>query len=417
MRMRTRRSGAGGDGAMAVAGKRVRRLAGVLLLAAAPVAGQSPPATPDAYALSSGGRLYVGNGTRVIAKVPAADPTAPARDVPAPIAAGGPLVLDERTLVGDVVARGDATMRLLAEVRGDLLVTEGDVRLSNQAHVTGALTAGGDVVVGLGANVGGALVARRGRVNVGRLARVAGDVFAGGEFHGERDVVVGAPGTTVEVRGATTLRDRGEYFATIVHEGAFTLVGGTPLLHAPVVAVAPGTLATPVMPDWRLDPLVLPDVDAPAGDVVVDRRPGGVTLPPGRYGRLLLVQQAVLRLAAGVYEIDGLVAQSDARLVVDVADPAARVEVRARHDVRPGRRFVVDLETADPGVRRTRASRILTTTGGSFRGASDVVWAGAVAAARGFALGRHATLLGTAWAHDRVDVGRDGTIVWLLPSP
>src|SRR6185369_13824281 len=145
----------------------------------------TPPTDPSAFVVSAGGNLYVGNGTRV----------------PGPVGANGSLSLDERVRVPLAVARRDVKMRLLGQVDGDLLSVGGAVQLANQVHVGGTLMADRDVVVGVSARVDGDVVATDGDVRVVRLASVAGDVYADHDFRGDRDVVVGSPGSRVEVRG------------------------------------------------------------------------------------------------------------------------------------------------------------------------------------------------------------------------
>src|SRR6185369_12859635 len=184
----------------------------------------TPPTDPSAFVVSAGGNLYVGNGTRV----------------PGPVGANGSLLLDERVRVPLAVARRDVKMRLLGQVDGDLLSVGGAVQLANQVDV----------------------VATDGDVRVVRLASVAGDVYADHDFRGDRDVVVGSPGSRVEVRGDAVIRDRSEYFAAIAYEGTLSVLGvGEPVFHASVTAMAPGTLAAPSMPSWKLESAALPSAD------------------------------------------------------------------------------------------------------------------------------------------------------------
>jgi len=394
-------------------------IAALVAMLAVPSLGaeSAPPTTPNAYAVAAGGSLYLGNTTRVVARTPPPTPDARPSDTPTSVATNGTLLLDERVEVADAYARRGAKLRLLADVHGDLVVPEGAVQLSNRARVRGDLLARRDVIAGVSSRVDGAVAATDGAVKVVRLARLAGDVFAKTEFRGERDVVVGASGTTIDVVGSVVLRDRGEYFGTIEHEGPITMLGGVPpILHAPVVQVAHGTLAAPAMPDWRLDPVVVDDADPSADDRTIAAVPGGTLLPPGRYGAIVLAQEAVLRLAPGVYDVASFAAQSDAQVVVDVADPDARVELRVKKNVEPGRRFVVDVGAAGEAGRQARASRIRTVVGGSFRGGQDAIWAGAIVAKGGIALGKHTRLWGSLASGGDVAVGRDSTIVWVPPA-
>ncbi len=415
MRAIRRRTERHGDARMPRVGTRVRLTMAVVLLAAVPAAAADVPSSaPRDFALSADGDLYLGNATRVVTRTPAAEPDAAPTDVPAPIAANGSLLLDERTLVGDAIARRDAKLRLLAEVAGDLVVTDGKVQLAGQAHVRGAVLADAGVVAGISSRVDGDLAAARGSVRIVRLARVRGNVFARREFRGDRDVVVGAPGTTVETPGAVLLRDRGEYFASILYEGTLTFVGtGEPTLRASVTQVSPGTLAAPAMPAWRLERLTLADADPGSQDVTVTKQSGDVTLVPGRYGRVVLGQESVVHLAPGAYDLDELQAQSDVRVVVEVADPTARVELRVRGDVRAGRRFAMDLGLRSDAERQARASRIRTVVGGTFRGDQDVVWAGEILAGKSIVLGKRTILIGGAWSRGDLDVGRDSRVIWV----
>jgi predicted acyltransferase (DUF342 family) len=364
--------------------------------AAADVA--TPPTDPSAFVVSAGGNLYVGNATRV----------------PGPVGANGSLLLDERVRVPLAVARRDVKMRLLAQVDGDLLSVGGAVQLANQVHVGGTLMADRDVVVGVSARVDGDVVATEGGVRVVRLASVSGDVYADHDFRGDRDVVVGSPGSRVEVRGDAVIRDRSEYFAAIAYEGTLSVLGvGEPVFHASVTAMAPGTLVAPSMPSWKLESAALPSADPGPDDVTITKTDGPVALAPGRYRVVTLGQEARLVLSPGVYELDQLVAQSDARIAVTLPGPSDAVELRVRRDVKPGRRVAMDLGTTDATLRRDRAGRIRTVAGGVFRGDQDVVWAGAIVAAKNVTLGKHTTLRGSVWSKGDVQVGRDGVLEWV----
>lgn len=413
MAMRWWRSGKG-DGPMAAPVTRVRRAVVAGVPAVLVAAGRVLAVAPEDVALSAETSLVIGNSSRVVVRTPPADPDAAPVDVPAPIGTDGTLLLDERVQVGTARARRDAKLRLLADVAGDLVATEGKVQLAGQAHVAGDVVAAAGVVAGIASVVDGGVAALAGSVRLVRLARVGGDVFASREFRGDRDVVVGAPGTTIESKGPVIIRDRGEYFATILHEDSIAFLGnGQPTLHASVVQVSPGTLAAPPMPAWELDPRTLPDVVPGTVAVGVTTQTGPVTLAPGRYGVVTLGQQAELRLGSGLYEIELLVTQSDARIVADVADAAARVELRVKRDVKLGRRLVLDLGALDEAERQARAARIRTLVGGTFRGDQDVVWAGGIAAGKAVVLGKHTTLTGTVWSGGALQVARDSTIVWV----
>jgi hypothetical protein len=356
-----------------------------------------PPIEPAGFALAAGGNLYVGNGTRV----------------PGPVGANGACLLDERVHVPLAIARRDLKLRLLATVDGDALSVGGAAQLANQAHVRGSLVAARGVVVGVSARVDGDVVATGGAVRIARLASVGADVYADREFKADRDVVVGAPGSRVEVRGDAIIRDRSEYFATVLYEGTLSLLGiGAPVFHASVVAVAPGTLAAPGMPAWKLTTPSLPAADPGTADITVTKAASPLSLPPGRYGVVTLAQEARVVLSPGVYEIEALVAQSDARLRVDLAGAADTLELRVRRDVRPGRRFVVDVG-GDDAARRARASRMRTIAGGAFQGDQDVVWVGAVRAEGDIDFGKHTTLVGSAWSKRDLHVGRDAVLDWV----
>jgi hypothetical protein len=268
-------------------------------------------------------------------------------------------------------------------------------------------------VVGVSARVDGDVATTGGPVRVARLASVGGDVYADGDFKGDRDVVVGTTGSWLEVRGDAIIRDRSEYFAAILHEGALSLVGtGAPVFHASVVAVAPGTLAGPGMPAWKLATPSMAGADPGATDVTVTKAASPVSLAPGRYGAVVLEQEARLVLSAGVYEIESLAAQSDARMRVELAAAPETFELRVRRDVRPGRRFVMDVATGDDAVRRDRAARVRTLAGGSFQGDQDVVWVGGVRAGNDVTFGKHTTLVGSVWSKRDLHVGRDAVIDW-----
>jgi hypothetical protein len=143
------------------AGTRVRWALGLSILVAVPAAGQIPPTAPGDFALAADGRLYLGNATRIVARTPAAEPGAAPSDVAAPVAANGSLLVDERVLVGAVVARRNVKLRLLADVAGDLVAVGGKVERANQAHVRGSVLADAAVTAGVSSRVDGDLAAVR----------------------------------------------------------------------------------------------------------------------------------------------------------------------------------------------------------------------------------------------------------------
>jgi hypothetical protein len=356
------------------------------------------PTDPAAFTFSAGGDLYIGNSTHV----------------PGPVGANGAILLDERVRVPLALARRDFKMKLLSTVLGDATSVGGAARLMNQTRVGGSLCAARGVTVGVAASVDGDVTAAAGDVRLVRNALVAGDVYADRDFRGERDVTVGSPGSRLEIRGDAIIRDRGEYFASILHEGSLAVLGnGEPTFHAGVVAVSHGTLASPGMAAWRLDTLALPQASPGAGDVTVTKKDGVVVLPPGRYRVVTLEQQARMVLTAGVYHFDHLVSQSDADIRVDLPGAGDALELRVRRDVRPGRRFVLDLGTKNAELRRDRAARIRTIAGGAFRGDQDVVWAGAILSGKGLSFGKHTTLVGSAWTKGDLEVGRDAVVDWV----
>jgi len=384
--------------------KPVRRAAQALvlcgLLAASPGRANIgvPSTDPESFVLSAGGNLYVGNATRI----------------PGPVAANGSLLLDERVAVTAAVARRDLKLRLLASVEGDALSVDGAAQLSNQARVKGSLTAERGVIVGVTARVDGDVVATAGGVRIVRLASVFGDVYADGEFKGDRDVRVGSPGSRVEVRGDAIIRDRSEYFGAIAYEGALSVLGtGLPVFHAGVVGLSPGTLAAPGMPAWKLSPLTVRSADPGPVDVTISKESAVTTLPPGRYGVLALGQEARLVLSAGVYDFEQVIAQSDARMRIELPAAADTIELRVRRDLRPGRRVAMDLGTNDAALRRDRAARVRTLVGGSFRGDQDVVWAGSILAGKDIVLGKHTTLRGAAWSKGNLQMARDAVVEWV----
>lgn len=380
-------------GAAVVGGIVVGVLTGVALAA--------PPAHPSEVAVAGGRSVAVGNATRVV--TPAG--------TPAPVASAGQLLLDERASVGEVSAGTSVRARLLAEVHGPVLVAGGSAQLGPQAHVAGDLVTRTGVVVGLEAAVDGALVATEGPVRLNRLARVAGDVYARTEFKGDRDVVVGAPGTTLEIVGKGQIRDRGEYFATILHEGPLAFVGvGDPILHGAVVAMGAGSLGVPSMPAFALAAAALPAVQPGTAPLEAGRDGTPLGIVPGRYGRLVIPQDGVAVLGPGLYEFESIQAQSYARLVVDAGPAPAVVDVRVRRDVQLGKAFAVQVVGAD---RFDAAARMVMRAGGSLRVDSDAIVAGTLHATKAVVLGKHVALVGSVWSPGDVQVGRDSTVVWV----
>ena len=387
--------------------KAVRWLAGGLTLgmwlAAAPAFGDvaTPPADPSAFVFSANGNLYVGNSTRV----------------PGPVACNGTMLLDERVEVTAAVARRDLKMRLLSLVTGDALSMDGGAQLSNQVRIVGTLAAERNVVVGVTARVDGDVTSTSGDVRLVRQSMVLGDVYADGEFRGDRDVRVGQPGSLVEVRGDAIIRDRSEYFAAIMYEGTMSVVGvGAPVFHAGVTQASPGTLVSPSLPAWKLGTLSLESASPSSSSVTVTSDMGPTALPPGRYGTLSIGQEGIAVLSPGVYDFDQVVGQSDARLQMLLPAATDTITLRVRRDMKPGRRFAMDLMTSDAALRRSRASRITTITGGSFRGDQDVVWAGAILSAKDVTFGKHTTFRGAAWSKGNTFVSRDSVLEW-VPLP
>jgi hypothetical protein len=233
--------------------------------------------------------------------------------------------------------------------------------------------------VGVTARVDGDVMSTSGDVRLVRQSTVLGDVYADGEFRGDRDIHVGQPGSHVEVRGDAIIRDRSEYFAAIMYEGTMSVLGvGAPVFHASVTQMSPGTLASPSLPAWKLGTLSLGSASPSSTSVTVTKDMGPTALTPGRYGSLSIGQEGIVVLSPGVYDFDQVLAQSDARLQMLLPAATDTITLRVRRDVKPGRRFAMDVMTNDAALRRSRASRITTITGGSFRGDQDVVWAGAI---------------------------------------
>ena len=143
---------------------------------------------------------------------------------------------------------------------------------------------------------------------------------------------------------------------------------------------------------------------------------GPTALAPGRYGALSIGQEGVVVLSPGVYDFDQVLAQSDARLQMQLPAGTDTITLRVRRDVKPGRRFAMDVMTSDAALRRSRAARITTITGGSFRGDQDVVWAGAILSAKDVVFGRHTTFRGATWSKGNTIVSRDSVLEW-VPLP
>lgn len=369
-------------------------LSAMLLATGSPARAADPSTQPVAYALAGGRGVDVGNSTRVAA----------------PIASDGSLLLDERAFVGRSLVRTGVHTRLLAQIDGDLTVTDGPVDFGNQAHVRGSVAASGSIIVGQASRVDGDVVSTDDDVRIVRLAEVDGNVFVAGEFRGERDVRVGAPGTTVQVRGDVVIRDRGEYLAEILHEGPITFFGvGAAVLHAGERQVPPGSLVTPPLPAWRLDPIRLPDVKPGTVDVLVQVGEHAA-LAPGAYGSLVLEQEAVLALVAGGYRFADVDTRPDSRVEITLgATDALTIDVAG--DVAFGRRFRMVPPRGDP----TAGARIVVRAGDTLRGEQDAVLAGTLIARKNVILGKHTTLAGAAWSAGLVQVGRDSTVSW-LPS-
>jgi len=379
------------------------------MLAAAMVVGgaaQAETVSPWALPFSARSTLAIGNATRVV------HPDGSA----APIAAGSMVLLDERVYVGTIHAGSHVRSKLLAEVDGDVFVTRGTVDFGNQTHVTGDVTAAGKLLVGVSSTVDGDVTAITGDVTIARLSTVGGNVFAGAAYYGERDIVVGAPGTVVQVVGDSIVRDRSEYFGDIEHEGAIQFPGvGEPTLHGTVTQLPSGSLSAPALPAWSLTELELADVP-PGFDTVRARSDDGVVeIPPGAHRGLSIDRGATARLVAGDYTFDQILANSDARLEVDLSAPPHTLRVRVRNDVRLGRRFVMSVGSAEAAVRQAAAAAILVESTGAIRVSPDATLFGTFLADDTMSLGKRTNQIGAAWSGSSLKVGRDTTLTW-VPS-
>jgi len=378
------------------------------MLAAAMLTGGSPASAetvdPWSLPLSARSTLAIGNATRVVRP----------DGSPAPIAAGSMVLLDERVYVGTIHATNHVRSKLLAEVDGDVVVTRGTVDFGNQTHVTGDVTAAGALLVGVSSSVDGDVTSITGDVTIARLSSVAGNVFAGASYFGERDIVVGAPGTVVQAVGDSIIRDRSEYFGDIEHEGAIQFPGvGEPTLHGTVTQLAPGSLSAPALSDWSLSELALAAV-APGFDIVRARSDDGVTIiPPGEHRGLSIDRGATARLVSGDYTFDQILANSDARLEVDLSAPPHTLRIRVRNDVRLGRRFVMSVGSADPAVQAAAAAAILVESTGGIRVSPDATLFGTFLSDDTMSLGKRTNQIGAAWSGASLKVGRDATLTWV----
>jgi predicted acyltransferase (DUF342 family) len=362
---------------------------------------------PRELPLSAQRALVIGNSTRVVTKVPGAT-------LPAPVGSNGSVMIDERVVVGTVHARQAVRARLLSEIVGDIVVTDGAAQLANQVHVHGDLVAEQAIIVGTGSQVDGDVSSPRGSVKIGRLATVAGDVSAGGEFRGDRDVTVGSPGTIMALRGGGQMRDRSEYFGDVMYEGTLKFVGARkPKMHGALMPLPRGTMPQPDIETWTLDTVPWRRVAPGRDDRRISKVPGGTKLAPGAYGTVTVDQETQLVLSAGEYSFDSLSTSSDTTMVVDLGDGAGTLTVLVRGDVNLGRRFQMIVRGGGEGAQ---AARILFRAGGSFRSDQDTILFGSLLADNAVDLGKHTRLTGAAWSRGVVMVGRDSEVVWVPSS-
>ncbi|HEV7734751.1 MAG TPA: hypothetical protein VGR62_21440 [Candidatus Binatia bacterium] len=382
------------------------RTLGTVLGVLAGVVVASAGVHPRELPLSAQRALVIGNSTRVVVR-------GPGGLVPAPVGCNGSVMIDERVFVGDIHARTALRARLLSDIMGDVVVTDGVAQLANQVHIRGSLTADQAVIVGTASQVDGDLTSVRGTVKVGRLAIIGGDVYAGGEFRGDRDVQVGAPGTVLAMAGGGLLRDRGEYFGDVMYEGALKFIGlRRPKIHGDVTAMANGALVEPAMDSWGLDMVPTRRIVAGRENRRIAKVTGGTVLAPGAYGAVTLDQESTIVLGAGEYSFESLLTSSDTGMVVDLGGGAGTTIVLVRGDVNLGRRFVM---TVRGGGEGDPAARILFRAGGTFRADQDSILHGTMLADRAVELGKHTRLTGAAWSRGVVEVGRDSDVVW-VPS-
>lgn len=356
--------------------------------------------------LSARTTLGIGNSNRVVHP----DGTA------APIAAGGMVLLDERCYVGTIHAGNHVRSKLLAEVDGDVVVTRGTLQFGNQTYVHGNVTAAGAAVVGVSSIVDGDVTSITGDVTIARLSTVGGNVFAGDGYNGERDIVVGSPGTTVQVVGDSIVRDRSEYFGDIVHEGQIAFPGvGEPTLHGTVTQVPAGSLTVPALPLWSLAHVTIDDVP-PGFDTVRARTADGVVeVPPGEHRGLNIDRGATARLVSGDYTFDQILTNSDAHLEIDLSAPPHTLRVRVRNDVSFGRRFTMDVGSNDPAVKEAAAAAILFESTGGIRVSPDAVLYGTFRSDDTMGFGHRTMHMGGAASASTLKVGRDSTLIW-VPS-
>lgn len=369
----------------------------VMTVAGAASAGVHPRELP----LSAQRVLVIGNSTVV----------ATSTGQPAPVGSNGTVMIDERAVVGNVYARSAVRARLLSDIRGDVMVTDGVAQLANQVHIRGNLTAEQAVIVGTGSQVDGDVTSTRGSVKIGRMAIVRGDVAAGGEFRGERDIKVGSPGSIMALRGGGQMRDRSEYFGDVLYEGSIKFVGAKrPKLHGELLAMPRGTLPQPDLEAWGLDVVPWRRVAAGGADRRIAKVPGGTPLAPGAYGDVNVDQESTFVLGAGEYAFDSLTTSSDTTMIVDLG-PTGTLTVMVRSEVNLGRRFRMVVRGGD-----APAARIMFRAGGSFRADQDTILVGSLLADSAVDLGKHTRLTGAAWSRGIVEVGRDSEIVWVPSS-
>ncbi len=380
------------------------RSLGMTAVAMVAVAGiASAGVHPRELPLSAQRSLVIGNSTVVVTQA----------KQPAPVGSNGSVMIDERVVVGNVHARSAVRARLLANIMGNVVVTDGVAQLANQVHIRGNLTAEQAVIVGTSSQVDGDVTSTKGSVKIGRLAVVRGDVSAGGEFRGERDVKVGSPGSIMALRGGGQMRDRSEYFGDVLYEGSLKFVGAKrPKMHGALLAMPRGTLPQPDLESWGLDVVPWRRVAAGGSDRRITKVPGGTPLAPGNYGDVTVDQETTFILGAGEYAFDSLTTSSDTTMIVDLGSGAGTLTVLLRSEASFGRRFKMVVRGGGEGAP---AARILLRAGVAIRADQDTILHGTLLADGAVDLGKHTRLTGAAWSRGYVEVGRDSEVVW-VPS-
>lgn len=268
------------------------------------------------------------------------------------------------------------------------IVSNTNVVIGHNDHVTGSIDSGGNVTLGASARVDGNIRAA-GSVYLDNGARVTGDVHAGISS----GVAVTLNTSTAQIVGTVTHKP-----LTSVNLNGGTIGGD--VIGAPV---APTPYVTTVIP------AATPGIVSGGSSSIVQSF-GILALAPGTYNDINLGSSATLHLSAGTYYFDTWIFDNNAKLDLDVS--GGEIKLYFTGDVF----FNSGLDLI--GVSAANADKIYAETLGNWTLRGE--WIGTIfgsGANSRVAFGPETTLTGRAWARDALITDQHFIDPPVVPEP